>query len=276
MIVFSRIILIFSIATIGLAGCGGDDPGASGRTTVVAAVSPLAHAAQEIGGDAVDVSAVAPPGAEPHDVELTPRDVERLQDADLVLYAGSGFQPAVEDAVAGSANAVDVLEVADAVPGDPHVWLDPIRFAAVAREIGERLDADAGAEAFVARLEEIDAAYEAGLADCANRVIVTAHSAFGYLAERYRLRQVALAGVAPEAEPSARELELLADEVSRAGGLAVFAEPRQPRRVAETVARLARVAVHELDPIETLVDGDDYITVMRRNLDTLRSTLGCR
>ena len=112
-------------------------------------------------------------------------------------------------------------------------------------------------------------------------MIVTTHRSFGYLARRYGLEQVALAGLTPEAEPSARELENLADEVSRAGGTAVYAEPLGPRHVADAVARLARVAVHELDPLEGLTGagadaGDDYFSVMNRNLDTLRSTLGCR
>ena len=275
MVVFSRIILIFSVVAMVLitVGCG---PRETSGTTVVTSAYPLAFVAERVGGDTVDATNVVPPGTEPHDVELTPRDVEKLGDADLVLYLGGGFQPAVEDAVDGDDDAMDVLEDADSVNGDPHVWLDPLRLAAIGRAVGARLDREAAAGELSRRLEELDAVYASGLRDCAHRVIVTPHASFGYLARRYGLEQVALAGLEPEADPSARELEALADEVTRAGAIAVYAEPNRPRRVVETVARLARVAVHELDPIETVTEGDDYFEVMLRNLDTLRSTLGCR
>src|SRR5438477_279437 len=91
------------IAAVALiaAGCGAAS-GAKGRTTVVAAFYPLAYAAEQVGGAKVDVRNLTPPGAEPHDIELTPRDVGRLQQADVVLYLSHGFQPAVEQAVAGA------------------------------------------------------------------------------------------------------------------------------------------------------------------------------
>ena len=206
-------------------GVGCDGRRRAGGSSVATSAYPLAFVAEQVGGDTVDVSNVVPPGTEPHDVELTPRDVEELEDADLVLYVGDGFQPAVEDAVAGKANALDVLESADPIEGDPHVWLDPVRLAAIARTVGARLGREDAAKELSDRLEALDAAYRNGLRDCANRVIVTTHRSFGYLARRYGLEQVALAGLTPEAEPSARELENLADEVSRAGGTAVYAEP---------------------------------------------------
>src|ERR671910_3770939 len=103
----TRIILIFAVALA--AGCGGADSG-GGRTEVVAGFYPLAFAAERIGGDTVDVTNLTPPGAEPHDVELSARDVERVRDADVVLYLGGGFQPAVARAARDSdATVVDLL-----------------------------------------------------------------------------------------------------------------------------------------------------------------------
>src|SRR6266581_6137956 len=130
------------------AGCGAAS-GAKGRTTVVAAFYPLAYAAEQVGGAKVDVRNLTPPGAEPHDIELTPRDVGRLQQADVVLYLSHGFQPAVEQAVAGAhGKRVDVLAglglrkgVGDeAGKSDPHVWLDPVLFARIVDRIGRALD----------------------------------------------------------------------------------------------------------------------------------------
>jgi zinc transport system substrate-binding protein len=273
------------------AGCGGGDQGTAAAEHVVAAFYPLAWAAGEIAGTEVEVTNLTPPGAEPHDLELSARDVERLREAELVLYAGSGFMPAVEDAVEGHANALDVLEELELLPAagdgddakapDPHVWLAPARFAAVAERVATALGRPRAGDALVARLEELDADYRAGLAECERRELVTAHAAFGYLADAYGLRQVALAGVSPESEPSPRALERLVAEVESTGATTVFFEPLLSPRVAETVARETGARTASLDPLEglsreQLETGETYLTVMRANLAALQEALGCR
>jgi zinc transport system substrate-binding protein len=265
------------LLSVALVSCGGDEDAASGQT-VVAAFYPLAWAAERIGGDGVDVVNLTPPGAEPHDVELSPADVETILDADLVIYVGSGFQPAVEDAVAHrDAPSLDVLD-GDA---DPHVWLDPVRFAAIAEGIGGALHEPDAARELADELERLDADYRDGLEQCARKTLVTTHAAFGHLVARYGLEQLALTGKSPEAEPSPRELERLIDSVRTAGATTVFAEPLVSDRVAETVARETGAKVAVLDPVEGLSDerlaaGEDYLTVMRANLATLVEALGCR
>lgn len=262
---------------LALAGCGGGADGGHGPT-VVAAFYPLAWAAQEIAGDRYRVVDLTPPGAEPHDVELSPRDVEAIRDADLVVYAGGGFQPAVEDAVADrEGHSLDV----SGGERDPHVWLDPVRFAATARALGDALDRPAAGRRLARAIGALDRAYAAGLRSCERRTLVSSHAAFGHLAARYRLLTRALAGTSPEAEPGPRELERLVDEVRRAGVTTVFTEPLVSGRLAETVAREAGVEVATLDPIEGVSEerldaGEDYPSVMRENLDALRKALGCR
>ena len=105
---------------------------------MVASFYPLAFAAQQAGGPGVDVENLTPPGAEPHDIELTARDVDRVRSAAVVLYLGGGFQPALEDALQdASGRRVDVLQGVSLLRSDgevdPHVWLDPVRFAAIVR-----------------------------------------------------------------------------------------------------------------------------------------------
>jgi zinc transport system substrate-binding protein len=261
---------------LGLAGCGGSAH--NGSETVVAAFYPLAWAAERIGGGGIDVVNLTPPGAEPHDVELSPRDVEAIRDADLVLYAGSGFQPAVEDAVRDrNGPSVDVLGGDD----DPHVWLDPVRFADVVGDLGRALGRRQQATELTAQLRGLDEEYRRGLERCARRTLVTAHAAFGHLAARYGLRQLSLTGRSPEADPGPRELERLVDEVRDSGATTVFAEPLVAEGLATTVAREAGAAVAILDPVEGLTHerieaGDDYLSVMRENLAALRKALGCR
>ena len=276
----TRTVLICLVTALVAGGCGGSDEPAQGRR-IVAAFYPLAFAAEDVAPDA-DVRNLTPPGAEPHDFELSPRDVAGLRDADRVLYVGGGFMPSLEDAVAGRENAVDVL---GAVPllagGDPHVWLDPGRFADVVGSVAEALGAPEAADSLVARLAVLDSEFADGLASCERREIVTSHAAFAYLADAYDLEQIALTGVSPESEPGPGELEELVEQVEHRGATTIFFETLVSPDLAETVARETGAEVAVLDPLEGLTEervaeGADYFTVMRENLAALRDALDCR
>jgi zinc transport system substrate-binding protein len=272
----ARIVLIASLALLA-ASCGGGDESSSGDRSVVAAFYPLAWLAQQIGGDAVSVDNLTPPGVEPHDVELSARDVERIRDANVVLYLGRDFQPAVERAA--DEDAVDLLDVQTLRGTDPHVWLDPIRFADMARRVGEALNRPS--ETVERELRALDSEFRSGLTDCDRREIVTSHEAFAYLADRYGLEQIAITGLSPEAEPTPQELERVIDQVRTTRATTVFSETLVSPRLAETVARETGATTAVLNPIEGLTDeqsarGDDYLSLMRENLAALRQALGCR
>jgi zinc transport system substrate-binding protein len=169
----------------------------------------------------------------------------------------------------------------DRSEGDPHVWLDPVRFAEAVERIGAVLGADAPARELAVRLDALDDELRRGLADCERREVVTAHDAFAYLGERYDLELIPIAGVSPEAEPSARDLERVAEVVRASGATTVFVEPLLSPEVGETVAREAGAQTAVLDPLEGLTEealagGEDYFSVMRANLAALREGLGCR
>jgi zinc transport system substrate-binding protein len=256
----------------------------------VAGFYPLAFAAEQIGGNAVDVRNLTPPGAEPHDVELSPREVAAIQRADVVLYLSHGFQPSVEAAVrAAGGTKLDALA---GVPlrgeaggeggtTDAHVWLDPPLFAGIVRRIGAALGRPRRADALARQVLALDAEYRRGLADCRRRSFVTSHAAFGYLAARYHLRQIAITGLDPEAEASPRKLAELAQLVRREHVGTVFFERLVSPKLAQTVAREAGATTAVLDPIEGLTAdeqqaGETYLSLMRENLRQLRSALGCR
>jgi zinc transport system substrate-binding protein len=258
------------------AGCSGGE--SDSRPTIVASSYPLAWAAQRVAGDGFRVVNLTPAGAEPHDIELSPRDVEAIRDAELVVYLSGGFQPAVEDAVAErdgpsiDARGEDV---------DPHVWLDPIRFSGVVEELGHALGRPEAASRVEGQLRDIDEQYRTALAHCERGTFVTDHAAFGHLAERYGLTQLSLVGISPEAEPAPRAVEQLVEKVKAAGVPVVFAEPLVSDRLATTVAHEADVEVSFLDPIEGLTserldEGDDYASVMLDDLNALAKALGCR
>jgi zinc transport system substrate-binding protein len=285
-----------------LAGCGSTPSGADEGVSVVASFYPLAEAASRVGRDLVSIQNLTPPGVEPHDLELAPDDIEAIANADVIVYLGGGFQPAVEDALAEAEHAVTVdalnavathaapaSEAEEGLTVDPHVWLDPARYEEIVRAVADALAEadppneatyDADAEAYVAQIAALDEEFRTGLSDCARTTIVTSHEAFGYLADAYGLTQVGILGLSPEAEPDPRRLAELKDLVEREGVTTIFAEELVSPKVAETLANEAGVEVAVLNPIESLTDaqaqaGEDYLSLMRENLDTLRRALGC-
>jgi len=288
------------VCIVAVCGCGRVTTGRSGEgPLVVASFYPLEEAVERVAGPAVDVVNLTPAGVEPHDLELSPADVASIAEADVVVYVGGGFQPSVEDALGEtSGTVVDVLQVVRTLPApssepgqsvDPHVWLDPTRYRQIVDRVAEALEvADPGsagaftvnAGAFGRDLLELASAYATGLENCRSRIIVSSHAAFAYLADAYGLRQEAIAGISPEAEADPRRLADLSDLVRSEGVTTVFTEEMAPPDVAQTLAEEAGVDVAVLNPLEGLTPdevarGDDYRSVMERNLEVLRDGLGC-
>jgi zinc transport system substrate-binding protein len=283
----SRIVLILAAVVLTVSGCGSSSAG--GKKTVVAAFYPLAYAAERLGGQRYAVENLTPPGSEPHDLELTPKAVARIERADVVLYLSHGFQPAVSKAVDhASGDTVDVLQGLPlhsahgqeaGLTADPHVWLDPALFGHVVRQIATALHASPAP--LLQDLRALDRQYRSGLQHCARREIVTSHAAFGYLAQRYGLAQIPITGLTPESEPTPKQLADVVKLVRRTHATKVFFEQLVSPRLADTVAREVHARTAVLDPIEGLTPaeqkhGDDYLTLMRQNLANLRSALGCR
>ena len=287
-----RTILIATSAgaiAFGWVACSHRTTAEDGRPHVTAAFYPLAEAAQRVGGDRVDVTNLTAPGAEPHDLELTPKAVARIESADVVLYLSHGFQPAVSKAVdQANGTVVDVLQGLPlhtasgqeaGLTADPHVWLDPVLFSKVVRRIANALHGSP--TPLVKDLQKLDGEYRAGLQHCQRHEIVTSHAAFGYLAQRYGLKQVAITGLTPESEPSPKQLADVVQIVKRTHATTVFFETLISPRLAETVAREVGAKTAVLDPIEGLTPaeqkaGDDYLSLMHQNLAALRKALACR
>jgi zinc transport system substrate-binding protein len=288
-----RSVVLALVLVLVLAACGQDGGGRSaaddGRLSVVVSFYPLAEAAQRVGGNAVSVTNLTPAGAEPHGLQLAPRQVVAMEDADLVLYVGAGFQPAVADVAerrergsvdvlgqvqlqTGDAAAIEAQEAEDegddatgephAESGlDPHFWLDPELMTTVVDEVEIALsdaspaDAEtfrANADAYRAELATLDTDYRSALASCARDEIVTSHAAFYYLASRYGLTQLPIVGLSPDAEPSPERLAELADQIETDGVTTVFYETLVSPQVAEALAAEAHVTTAVLNPIEGL------------------------
>jgi zinc transport system substrate-binding protein len=277
-----------------LAACGstGTSTTASGKAKVVAAFYPVAAAARAVGGDCVAVTNLTPAGAEPHDLELTPADVDEIEDAKVAFVMGDGFQPAVEAAAdRRDGPTVELLSKLGAgSSNDPHVWLDPVLYSKIVDRVQRALrravpdcaaKIDRDAARYQQTIDVVGRAYASALRNCKRRVVVTAHEAFGHLASRYDLEQQGIAGIAPDQEPDASRLGDLADLVSRRGVTTIFTEELVSPEVADALAREAGgIRTETLNPLEGLTEreqrrGDDWGSVMRANLKKLTAALGC-
>jgi len=283
------------IAALALSACSSGAPGksSSGQMTVVASFYPLALAAEQIGGRHVAVTNLTRPGAEPHDIELTTQDVATVSSAGLVIYE-KGLQGAVDKAAESQAgnHALDVAPAAHLnlrLSGtlDPHFWLDPQRYSEVVATIATRLsgadpankaDYEKNAKAFEVKLAILSKDFAAGLATCQRRDFVTSHAAFGYLAQRFGMKQIAINGINPDQEPNAAQIAAVSTSAKANGVTTVYAEPLASPAIAATVANEIGAKVAMLDPIEGLTaqsNGRDYFEIMRSNLQALRAGQGC-
>jgi zinc transport system substrate-binding protein len=300
-----------------LTACGG--PSADdGRPSVVAASYPFAFVADRVGGSLVDLTNLTSPGTAPHDLELKPKQVGAVLDADLVVYE-KDFQAAVDQAVDQADRdddaTIDVASLVTMLPppaedehedehagegeehhaedghdhgdADPHTWLDPTTMVALAKDVQKRLSAidpdhaddfRANADRLVDELTTLDTEISTGLETCRTRTIVTSHAAFQYLAARYDLKQVPIAGLEPSNEPSPSQLADITALVRAEKITTIFTEELVSPAIADTVARETGAVTETLDPIEGLSQDtadETYLTLMRKNLAVLQKANGC-
>jgi zinc transport system substrate-binding protein len=269
-----------------LAACGASG-GGDGKPQVVAAFYPLEFVAQSIVGDHADVSSLAAPGVEPHDLDLKPRQVAQLSSASVVLVE-KGLQPSVDDAIANDRprHLVDAASVVTLREGDggvdPHFWLDPTLLAKVAdafvtaiskADPDHAADYAANGTSFDAQLTKLDGELRTGLAGCRIKTLVVSHDAFEYFGRRYGLDVHAIAGLSPDAEPSAKHLAELADLARSDGVTTVFNETLASPALARTLADELGLRTAVLDPIEGITSessSNDYLGLQRDNLAALR------
>lgn len=293
-----KAIAALSTALLLAAGCGSTSSGDAGKTQVIASSYPFAFVAEQVGGTNVAVENLTSPGVEPHDLELKPRQVGAVQNADLVIFERK-FQASVDQAVDQAdrpdTGTIDIAGLIDMKPiqagaegahghggMDPHVWLDPTNMSILTDAVADRLstldpehagDYRANADKLRAALTDLDERFRAGLADCRIKTIVTSHAAFQYLTDRYGLTQVPIAGIDPSNEPSPAQLADIAKLVQRDKITTIFTEELVSPAIADTVAKTTGVRTATLDPIEGLSDDtahEDYLTLMTKNLATLK------
>jgi zinc transport system substrate-binding protein len=273
---------------------------ATKKIQIVAGFYPLAYAAEGIAGDLAEVVSLAGPGVEPHDLELTPGDVAKINDADLVVYIPE-FIPALDAVV----KTLDQSKVINATQGitlisgdshshegeeshseeeghsdesatDPHIWLNPNNMVLIGNSIAKALNAltsdsaiDENRSSFENALTTLASDYTAKLANCSIKALVVSHEAFGYIANAYGFEQVGISGLSPEAEPSPARLAEVAKIAKAENATTIYYESLVDPKVAKTLADELKITAEMLDPLESPPASGDYLSVMQQNLDTL-------
>jgi zinc transport system substrate-binding protein len=256
-------------------------------------------------GDHADVTNLTKPGAEPHDLELTPRQAVLVSRSVVALYE-KGLQPAVDQVIANdppkyAVNVTSIVSLSAVPPGlgdeyarstdgkagDPHFWQDPNLLAKVADTFTATMvkadpknaaDYRANDASLQADLKSLDADYRTGLAHCASRSLVVSHDAFEYLGRRYDLQVYPIAGITPDAEPSPKHLSELSDLIRTDHITTVFNERLASPKLVNALAGDLHISTAVLDPIEGLNKTDPhatYLTLMRANLKAIQKADSC-
>jgi zinc transport system substrate-binding protein len=280
------------LITVGsLAGCAEVKRGLD----VVASFYPMADFAGKIGGDRVHVTTMVPSGTEPHDWEPSPTDIVNLTKASVFVFNGAGMEHWVGDVLNSLDNKnLTVIEASKGVAlldegaqADPHVWLNPmnakiemgnIRDALVSADPAGKDTYEANYNKYAAELDALDAEYKTALASAANRDLVVAHAAYGYLCDAYGLNQVAIEGLSPDSEPDPARVAEIIDFAKAHSVKVIFFESLVSPKVAQSIADQVGAQTSVLNPLEGLTDeeiaaGDDYFSVMRKNLTAIQSAL---
>lgn len=263
---------------------------------VVASFYPLAEFARQVGGELVRVTTVVPADSEPHEYEPTLQELAQVYNASLFIYNGSGVDPWAER-IAGelTQKGVHVINISTtmphlAAPVDPHFWLDPVLAQQQVAVISEALMTidpghvaiyEAQSDVYQEQLRMLDQEYRSGLQSCRRRDIVTSHAAFGYLATRYNLSVVTIAGLSPEEEPSARAVSEIAKTAKEKHIKYIFFETLVSPKLAQTVASEIGAQTLVFNPLEGVTDEErqadkNYLSLMRDNLQNLQIALECQ
>jgi zinc transport system substrate-binding protein len=247
-----------------------------------------------------------PPGVEAHSFEPKPSDLVKVNEADIFIYTGKFMEPWAEDIIKSVTNKnliiVDSSQGTKMIPGvlqgaydpagslDPHIWLDLDNAKIMVSNILHALETKDPAnidnykqnsDDYCKKLTDLDSTYKTALALCKGKEIVYGgHYAFGYLAHRYALKYLAAQGFSPDAEPTARDLAMLVEQIRKDNIKYVFFEELTSPKIAETIANetntklLLLNAAHNVSK-DQFVQGTSFLDIMKNNLDNLKLGLGC-
>lgn len=288
-------IIFILILSLFLTACGRTQQTLiSGKVNIVASFYPLYDFSKKIGGDHVNVINLVPAGVEPHDWSPKSSDMKNLNNAELFVYMGAGFEGWVPNTLASlpkdakvtvveGSKGVDLIPAAEdadiqakeqtpSSPADshvhedemdPHVWLSPINAKKIAQNIKDALiqadsvhqaDYEANYNKLADQLDQLHNKYKAQLSQTSMKEIIVTHQSFGYLAKEYGLKQLPIMGMTPDAEPTSKEMKNILQFIKQNNVRYIFFEELVSDKLAKTLAKDANVQTLVLNPIEGLTE----------------------
>jgi len=269
------------------------------KIVALASFYPLYEFTKEVGKDKVDVSLLVPPGIEPHDWEPSIQDLQRIQQADIIIINGIGFENWFEDieklnlelTIIDSSNGINIIKEVnsdqhkdshlDASLADPHIWLNPslakIQVKNIAGGLIE-LDPDNSpyyhdnSENYIKKLDILDSKIRNELSNC-SKDFVAFHNAFTYFAKEYGLNQHTIVSNEPHGEPTSKTLEKIINLAKEMKIQVIFTEEGVDKRTSEVIAKELGGKALTLSPLEISETNTSYIEKMEANLVNLKEAL---
>ena len=295
-----RFFLVLAISTMFLAGCGRDNKqnntAANKNFVIVTSFYPMYISTINITRDVPGVEVInmtKPQTGCLHDYQLVPDDVQKLEKASAFVVNGAGMEAFLDKAVKQQPK----LKIVDASKGivllkdengeeNPHVWVSVSNAIIQVKNIAEQLAAldpanaekyKSNANVYTKKLESLREDMHSNLDNVKTKDIITFHEAFPYFAKEFNLNIIDVIEREPGTEPSPKELEETIDKVKQLKVKALFAEPQYPAKAAEVISKETGAKVFTLNPAVTGESKpnayDDYIIIMKKNLDVLKEAL---
>ena len=249
---------------------------------------PMYYFTSIIGGNYINVTNITPPGTEPHDYELTPQDIIKIEESKLLILNGNiePWTDKIKTELKGKTTQILIAGENISSPTDPHVWLSPKLAKIESEKIANALKTNdpkhldiynKNLDSLKTELDKLDTEYKNGLKNCQTRNFVTSHAAFNYLAKDYNLNQIAISGLTPDEEPSLSRLAEIANYAKKNKIKYIFFESLVSPKLSQTLANEVGAKTLVLNPIEGVTDKNStYLTLMEENLQNLRIALACK
>lgn len=307
-------VILSMLALFILASCGQKEKETSSShkpVKVVTTFYPMYDFTKQVVGEEGEVSMLIKGSVEPHDYEPSPKDIAKIQQADVFIYNSKEMETWVPSVLASiDKSQVKVIEASQGISlakgsdsleeeadhdhgkdhhheYDPHVWLDPVLAKQEVQQIREGLKSvsqldqtvlTTQAKAYEEKLTQLDQAYQTAFKGASQRVFVTQHAAFGYLAKRYDLTQLPIAGISPDQEPSPASLAKMEKFVKENQVKIIYTEALSSSKVAKTISEATGAELKELSTLESLSakenkKGLDYLKIMEQNLTALKESI---
>jgi zinc transport system substrate-binding protein len=262
---------------------------------VLASFYPIYEFTKIIGGEKIEVSSIIPSRIEPHDWEPTIQDLQKMQNADMIVVNGVGLEPWIAKLVSINPDIL-IVDTSNGIPllkkdkhvfdnkfqNDPHIWLDPVLAKKQIQNIVNGLAKidpqnidyyQENANAYNTKLNLLDNKIRNELSVCVKKDFVAFHDAFSYFANEYGLNQNTIIGVDPSGEPTAVTLQQIIQEAKNLDLHIIFTEEAANPRVSQVIADEIGAKVLILSPIEIYEKNSDYIKRMEQNLSNLKEEL---